>query len=113
VIATTKLTKGFVYLACALLVLATPAVAQDLVFTLHNKSSYQVVEFYTSPSEVNNWEEDVLGDDILRAGRSLRITIADGRRQCLYDVLFVFEDGDEVEDHGINLCETGSYTIRD
>jgi hypothetical protein len=113
VIATAKLTKGFVFLACALLVLATPAVAQDLAFTLHNKSSYHVIEFYTSPSEVDDWEEDVLGDDILRAGRSLRITIADGRTQCVYDVRFVFDDGDEVEDHGIDLCETGSYTIRD
>ena len=41
------------------------------------------------------------------------MTIADGRTQCEYDLRFVFEDGDVVEDGGIDLCETGSYTLHD
>ncbi len=92
---------------------AAPAFAEDLVFDLHNKSSYNVIEFYASPSDVGDWEEDILGLDILASGDSTEVTIADGRTQCEYDLRFVFEDGDVVEDGGIDLCETGSYTLHD
>ena len=33
---------------------AAPAFAEDLVFDLHNKSSYNVIEFYASPSDVGD-----------------------------------------------------------
>jgi len=92
---------------------STPASAEDLVFTLHNNSSYDVVEFYASPYDVGSWEEDILGADILPSGDSVQITIADGREQCEYDLRYVFDDGDVMDDGGIDLCETGSYTLTD
>lgn len=98
-------------LAALAVAFSAPAAAQDLDFTLYNKSSYDVVEFYASPSDVGDWEEDILGADILSAGDSVRITIGDGRTQCEYDLRYVFEDGDVVDDTGINLCDTGSYTL--
>jgi hypothetical protein len=91
-------------------VLAAPAFAEDLVFTLSNNTSADLQEFYTSPADVNNWEEDVLGTDMLGAGSSAQVTIADGRTQCNYDMRFVFTDGSELEDTA-DLCETGSYTL--
>ena len=39
--------------------------------------------------------------------------IGDGREQCEYDLRFVFDDGDVVDRGGVNLCETGSYTLTD
>lgn len=77
---------------------------------LINSSGYTLVEFYTSPADVGSWEEDVLGNDVLDSGYSLEITVADGRTQCIYDMLMIFEDGDRIEDQ-VNLCEMGSYTI--
>jgi hypothetical protein len=82
-----------VALAAAMLVPAASALAQDLVFMLDNQSSYDIYEFYASPSNVGDWEEDILGMEILASGESSRITIADGRSQCEYDILVVFEDG--------------------
>lgn len=82
------------------------ASAEDLVFDLRNHSSYDVTELYASPTGVNEWEEDILGDDV-------EITIADSRSQCRYDLKFVFEDGDEVERNKVDLCSTGSYTLTD
>ncbi|ESR26903.1 hypothetical protein [Lutibaculum baratangense] len=92
---------------------ADGAHAEDLVFMLDNQSSYDVVEFYASPYNVDDWEEDILGRDILASGEATRVTIADGGAQCEYDLRIVFEDGDAVEDMEVNLCETGSYTVED
>lgn len=94
-------------------VFSTNAVAQDLVFTLKNQSSYAVMEFYASPHDVGDWEEDILGEDVLPSESEVEITIADARTQCNYDLRFVFEDGDVVERGGVDLCRTGSYTLTD
>ena len=99
--------------ALALLVLGAPLAAQDLEFELRNRSSYTVMEFYASPDDVGEWEQDILGADVLASGESMRITIADARSQCAYDLRFVFEDGDVVERGSVDLCQTGSYTLTD
>lgn len=88
------------------------ASADDLIFMLDNQSSYTIVEFYASPTDVNDWEDDILGQSILEAGDAARVTIADGREQCEYDLRIVFDDGDVLED-STDLCETGSYTVTD
>ncbi len=93
-----------------LALLAVPALAEDLVFTLANNSGFDLAEFYASPADVGDWEEDILGANMLATGTSGNITIADGRDQCSYDLKMVFTDGDEIEDT-VDLCETGSYTI--
>jgi hypothetical protein len=100
-------------LAIALAAFSAPAMAEDLTFTLNNKSSYNIMEFYASPHDVAEWEDDILGQDILESRDSVDVTIADARTQCEYDLRFVFEDGDVVERGGVNLCDTGSYTLTD
>lgn len=94
--------------------LAGPALASDeLVFTIENKTSEVVTHFYTSPSNVNDWEDDVLGDDVIGAGESMQITIADGRRTCEYDLKFEFEGSSKLETtvDTQNLCEMNTYTL--
>lgn len=108
-----KILPSLVGAAVASAFFVVPAFAQDLVFMLDNQSSYDIVEFYASPSNVRSWEEDILGRDVLPSGEALRITIADGRSVCEYDLLVVFDDGDRMEDAAIDLCETGSYTVED
>ncbi len=97
----------------AMLGFSSQASAQDLVFNLINQSSYDVIEFYASPYNVDSWEDDILGSDILESGYSIRITIADARTQCEYDLRFVFEDGDVIERSGVDLCQTRKYTLTD
>lgn len=101
------------FLSVAAVLTATPAEAEDLGFTLENRSSYDVMEFYASPVDIDDYEEDILGRDVLASGESTRVTIADGSEQCEYDMLFVFADGDELRRDGVDLCETGSYTLTD
>lgn len=95
----------------ALFVVATgPAAAEDLVFMLDNQTSAAVDAFYASPADVDKWEENILAE-ALAAGGATRITIADGRAQCTYDLRFVYAGGEEQEERDIDLCETGSYTL--
>jgi len=99
----------------ALLLSAMPgvALAEDLVFTLTNSSSYAVKSFYTSPADVESWEEDVFGDNYLPAGNYVNVTIGDGREQCVYDMKFVLEDDSEYVEKGVDLCKLGEYTLSD
>ena len=90
---------------------AAPVFAEDIVFTLHNATTTDVMEFYASPTSADDWEDDILGADILGAGESARVTIQ-GDRGCDYDLRAVFADETEVTD-SLNLCETSDYTIVD
>ncbi|WP_374604800.1 hypothetical protein [Arenimonas sp.] len=98
-------------LGLALALASAPALAEDLDFTLTNDTESVLAEFYASPADVGEWEEDILGDDVLGSGESVEITIADGRTQCEYDLRFVFDDGSETIVQAEDICETGSFNI--
>jgi hypothetical protein len=100
-------------LGALLLVLPSAAQAEDLTFKLTNASSYNVKSFFTSPTDVDKWEEDVFGDNYLPAGNEVDVTIADGREQCVYDMRFVFEDDSDYVEKAVDLCELGQYTLSD
>ncbi|MFD1744259.1 hypothetical protein ACFSE1_02185 [Rhizobium helianthi] len=94
-------------------VLASPARAEDLVFMLTNNTNSTLERFYTSPVGVDDWEEDVFGNDVLEPGESIRITIRDGRSVCRYDMRFEFTKDSELEntEDTQDLCELGSYEL--
>ncbi|WP_181707813.1 hypothetical protein [Chthonobacter rhizosphaerae] len=102
-------------LAGATWLAASSAKAEDLVFTLINGTNSTLTEFYTSPSNVENWEEDVFGKNVLGPGEQVEITIADGRDVCDYDMKFVFSEDSDLDTtlDTQNLCELGSYTIHE
>ena len=107
--------KYFSVAAAALVMLAGPASADDLVFQLKNGTKSVLTRFYTSPVGVDKWEEDVFGEDVLNPGETIEITIADGRSVCEYDMRFEFtEDSDlDTTTDTQNLCELGDYTIHE
>jgi hypothetical protein len=96
-------------LAAAVVLVAAPVSAQEIVFVLNNQSGVDLIEFYASPTSVDTWEDDILGADILEAGAQAEVTI-EGDRGCDYDLKFVFADGDELTDTA-DLCDTGEYTL--
>lgn len=107
------MTRIFALFAVAATLAATPAFAEDLQFTLTNKTSSPVVHFYTTPTADDDWGDDILGREVLNPGESGTVTIADGERTCTYDVRSEFADGDVVQEDKINLCELGSYTLHE
>lgn len=92
-------------LALPLAFVSGAALGEDLGFMLTNGSSYDLMVFQTSPSGVDSWEEDVLGDNYLPSGNQVPVTIADGRDVCVYDIRFQFDGADPLEVYGVDLCE--------
>jgi hypothetical protein len=100
--------------ALALLSSALPAAAQNVEFTLINASSQSLHYFYTNPSNMDAWGEDLLGPDgTLESGEEGTVTIGDGSDQCLYDFRFETGEGALLEVYEIDICELNSYTLTD
>jgi len=90
---------------------ATPALAEDLVFTLVNDSSHTITEMYVSPVGVDQWGENILFGAV-EPGVSGDVTIADGLDVCDYDLRFVSAEGGEAE-QSQNLCDMAIFTVTD
>lgn len=101
---------GFVALAAALT--ASPVLAEDLVFTLVNNSSHTITEMYVSPTEQEDWGENILTVEGVAPGIQGNVTIADGLDVCDYDMRFVTAEGGELEQTQ-NLCELATFTVND
>jgi hypothetical protein len=91
---------------------ALPALAEDLVFTLVNDSSHSITEMYVSPVDQDQWGENILTVDAVDPGVSGDVTIADGMDVCDYDLRFVSAEGAEAEQTQ-NLCELATFTVTD
>lgn len=107
-----KLTGGLA--ALVLLAGAVPAFAQNVEFTLINNSSYALHYIYTTPSESDEWGDNLLGDEgVLESGAQGVVSIGDGSDQCLYDFRFETEEGHTVEAEGVDICTLANYTVSD
>ncbi len=93
---------------------------EDLSVTIYNNTDAILAEFYTTPTNVDSWGGDLLGDQVLESGASGTAIIDDGSDQCVYDIQGVFVDANGVEsvveDFGVDFCSLsggGSYTFTD
>ena len=102
------------FAALALLASALPAAAQTVEFTLINNSSQSLHYFYTNPSNMDAWGDDLLGPDgTLESGEQGTVTIGDGSDQCVYDFRFETGEGAMLEVFEVDICSLNSYTLTD
>ena len=78
--------------------------------------STQGVRLYTPDGSLgvngtNDWQEDILGSDILPSGSSVVINVDDGTGYCKYDFKAVFEDGDTAISPDNNVCELSEFNF--
>ena len=95
-VATTALTPGM-------------ASAEDRRVRVLNETRHIIVRFYASNVNATSWEEDILGQQVLKPGQSVVMNIDDGSGYCLYDFKAVFDDGDALERKRIDVCKISSY----
>lgn len=88
---------------------AAPAFAQSYEIRFQNNSGVTLMYLYASDTNNSSWEQDLLGQNVLRNGQYLDLTIHNVSN-CMYDVLFQFENGQELQDV-VNVCSVGTYTI--
>ncbi|WEK52264.1 MAG: hypothetical protein P0Y66_09980 [Candidatus Kaistia colombiensis] len=91
----------------ASLVLAGTASAENRKVKIINETGSDLNEFYASNVGSKDWEEDILGDDVVPAGGSVTINMDDGSGYCKFDFKGVFVDSSEVVEEGIDVCEVG------
>lgn len=92
--------------------IAAPAWAEDLAFTLVNNASQPLSNLYVSLPEAGDWGDDILGVDVLAPGEMATVTIADGAEVCSYDLQFVMENEASIEGTA-DLCANDTFTLTD
>ena len=80
-------------------------------FTLTNNTGHVVTTLNVSPSNSDQWGEDILGRDVLANGESAQITFPRAETQCSWDIKATYDDGDTTDARGVNLCETTTVTL--
>jgi hypothetical protein len=81
-------------------------------FELVNETGYDISHVYVSPTKSDDWEEDVLGKDVLSDGDAWDITFARAAKTCKWDLKVVYADDDSAAYwRGIDLCSVEKITI--
>lgn len=92
---------------------SSAATALERKVQINNQTAYDIVEFYASNTGTTDWQEDILGTDVLPSGSSVSINIDDGSGYCKFDFLAVFDDGDKLVSSDNNVCELDEFNFTD
>ena len=76
-----------------------------------NNTSYTMISFQASNVSRRNWEEDMLGRDVVRPGGSFVANINDRSGFCMFDLRAKFQGGRQAERRNVNVCSVSSWTI--
>lgn len=102
--------------ACAFALLTpTLASAAPQDFNLTNSTGYEIKSVYISAHSSNDWEEDVMGSDVLANGGSVEIHFPGGRGEtCDWDLKVVYSVDDSTAEwtDGFDLCTITSIDIK-
>jgi hypothetical protein len=80
-------------------------------FMLHNQTGVEIHSLYVSPHSTDDWEEDVLGQDTLPSGDSVKITFDDRDKHVHWDMKVTDKDGNSLEWYDLNLVEIAEVTL--
>ena len=83
----------------------------DPTFVLVNETGLEIHEIYVSESDNDEWEEDILGDDILEDGQELNVNFSTESRKRYWDIKTVDEDGDEEVYEHFDLSRVTKVTV--
>jgi hypothetical protein len=83
----------------------------DQDFTLVNKTGIEIYSVYVSPSNSDDWGEDVLGQDTLDDGDSVDIHFSRKEKAKLWDLRVEDSEGNYVYWEDFDLLEISKITI--
>ncbi len=96
----------------ACVALGGTASAANRKVNIVNQTGMVLKHFYASTPEVESWEEDILGRDLLQNGETFEADINDGTGACVFDFKAVFADGQSSIRKGVNVCQVSSFTYQ-
>ena len=80
-------------------------------FTLVNKTGFDIHSVFVSPHSADEWEEDVLGKDMLANGEHVDIKFNRTTKGKLWDLKVADKNGKEFVWESINLLEVAKVTL--
>ena len=99
--------KSFLILSLATLCMtniqAESNAPKDKYVVIKNNSDRDIFYLYVSPETSDEWEEDVLEDDVLLAGDEITINLY-GYEECLFDIKAVYDNEEEEIRWDVNVC---------
>ena len=78
-----------------------------------NELKHDIVGFYGTNVGVPDWQDNLLGAAVLRAGASIVLDFEDGSGYCRFRFRAVFDDNKELVRPSVNVCEVGTYKYTD
>jgi hypothetical protein len=80
-------------------------------FVLHNETGVEIHELYVSPHSSNNWGENVLGQDTLAPGASVKITFDDQEKTVKWDLKVADGNKHTIEWENLDLSKITEATV--
>lgn len=102
-------TFGAFYLPSLLTVEVSAQAAQD--FVLVNKTDVEIYSLYVSPHSENEWGEDILEADTMRANETFDITFSRKERAKYWDLRVEDSEGNYIVWESLNLLEISKVTL--
>ena len=93
--------------AAMVLVFTGAALAKQVV--IMNGTDFDIHSIMLSPSESNNWGEDLMGEDVLAPGEGVRITISGSANN--WDLGAIDGDGTQVTFTNLDLRAVDKVTL--
>lgn len=106
----TILLLSFLAIAASLMCV-TPTCAGGQDFTLVNDTGVDLHNLFVSPTNSDNWGEDILGEDVLEDGQSVDVSFSHKETECIWDFQVRDEEGNGVTWDNIDLCKYEKITL--
>ncbi len=104
-------TRKLVPWMAVIALLGLTALAGDQDFTLANQTGVNIQELYLSPTATDDWEEDVLGVDVLADGDSVEVKFSPDEEAEFWDLKVVDDEGASIIWKKLNLLEISKVTL--
>jgi hypothetical protein len=85
--------------------------AGDQDFVLVNKTGVEIHSVYVSPSDQEEWGEDVMGEDTLPDGAKVEIKFSRKEKAELWDIKVTDGEGTSITWENLNLMEIAKVTL--
>jgi len=99
-----------VALACVLACAAVSFAGSTRI--INNIEGLIILEIHLSRASTTDWEEDILGGEVLGPGESVQVTFHSQESECEWDLMAVSEDGEQGIWYDLDLCGVSSITLQ-
>ena len=110
--------KNFIFRICAIVALclvasliAASAEHGKQDFTLHNETGVEIHSLYVSPHDSDDWQDDILGQETLPNGESVKVTFDNREKQAKWDLKVTDKNGNALEWENLDLTKITNVTI--